>query len=174
MKDWKTQFRELYDRTLARVRAGERNLDRLFTDADRAFLHSMGSKPIEMFDACDDFASDGVPTPEEILRIHEIRRDHFLHAQHGKSPPPVKSVRARDAALGGIRWLPRAIDKARAKLEGRLPDDLFYPCGGDRAMLRDLGLARVEFFEIVRDHPTDEGVLAAVRKRRRQAVSSGA
>jgi hypothetical protein len=73
--------------------------------------------------------------------------------------------------LGGIVWLPRAIDKARAKLEGRLPDDLFYPCGGDRRMLRELGIGRVEFFEIVRDHPTDAAVLAEVQKRRNAPVA---
>jgi hypothetical protein len=168
MTDWKLQFKELFDRTLPRVRAGERDLGKLFTETDREFLRSIGSKPIEMFDACEDFAGAGVPTFEESLRMHEIRRDHFLNRQGGKFPPLKADYRARDAELDGIRWLPRAIDKAKAKLEGRLIDDLYYPCGGDRRMLDDLGLGRVEFFEIVRDNPSDEAVLAEVKKRRQK------
>jgi hypothetical protein len=171
MNDWKTEFQALYNRTLTRMRAGERNLGRLFTEADRSFLASIGSKPIEMFDACDDYLGDGVPTPDETLRIHEIRCEHFLRVQRAKNPPLKEDVRARNAELGGIVWLPRAIDKARAKLEGRLPDELFYPCGGDRQMLNQLGIGRVEFFEIIRDHATDEAVLAEVRKRMRQATA---
>lgn len=170
MSDWQTDFKELYNRTLERMRNGGRDLNRLFDAKDRAFLRSIGSKPIEMFDACDDFMNDGVPTPEEALRIHEIRRDHFLRVQNGKFPPLKTDVRARGSEMGGIPWLPRAIDKARAKLEGRLGDELFYPCGGDRRMLNELGIGRVEFFEIVRDNPADEGVLREVLKRRKQPV----
>lgn len=168
MTDWKLKFKELYERTLPRVKAGERNLNEMFTDADREFLRSIGSKPVEMFDACEDFLSDGAPTFEETLKIHEIRRDHFLNKQGGRFPPVKSDYRPREAELGGIRWLPRAIDKARAKLEGRLIDELYYPCGGDRRMLDELGLGRVEFFEIVRDNPTDEAVLAEVKKRKKR------
>src|ERR1051326_2453925 len=171
MNDWKRHFRELFDRILARMRTGERRIEKLFTAQDRAFLRSIGSKPIEMFDACDDFDTSGAPTFEESLRIHEIRRDHFLNGQHGKFPPLKTDYRARDSQLGGIRWLPRAIDKARAKLEGTLADELYYPCGSDRRMLSDLGLGRVEFFKIVRDNPTDEAVLAEVQKRRKQPAT---
>lgn len=166
MTDWKSRFRELYERTLRRMETGERDLERLFDASDRQFLRSIGSKPIELFDACDDFLAHGEPSPEEILRIHEIRRDHFLRVQAGQFPPLKHDIRDREAKLGGIPWLPRAIDKARAKLEGRLPDDFFYPCAGDRRMLRELGLGRVEFFEIVRDNPTDAAVLAEVNRRR--------
>jgi len=171
MSEWKTQFRQLFNRTLARVRAGERDLDRLFTDADRAFLRSIGSKPIEMFDACEDYVNGGVPTPDESLRIHEIRREFFLTVQRGQFPPLKTDIRGRQSEMAGIAWLPRAIDKARAKLEGRLVDELYYPCGGDRRMLDELGIGRVEFFEIVRDNPTDEGVLAEVLKRRKQPAT---
>lgn len=167
MSDWQTVFKELYNRTIGRMRTGERDLSRLFDAKDRAFLRSIGSKPIEMFDACDDFLNGGVPTPAETLRIHEIRREHFHNHQGGKFPPLKTDVRGRDSQMGGIRWLPRAIDKARAKLEGRLGDELYYPCGGDRGMLTELGLGRVEFFEIVRDNPTDEAVLREVLKRRK-------
>ena len=171
VNDWKKQFKELYDRTLARVRAGERRLDKLFTEVDREFLRSIGSKPIEMFDACEDFAGDGMPTFEETLQMHEIRRTHFLDVQGGKFPAAKTDYRARDARLGGILWLPRAIDKARAKLEGRLIDELYYPCGGDRRMLDDLGIGRVEFFQIVHDNPTDDAVLAEVLKRTRSGAA---
>lgn len=172
MNDWKQQFKGLFDRTLTRLRNGERGLDQLFSEADSTFLRSIGSKPIEMFDACEDFDNSGVPTFEESLRIHEIRREHFLSVQDGKFPPLKTGYRGRDSQLAGITWLPRAIDKARAKLEGALPDELYYPCGGDRRMLDDLNLGRVEFFEIVRGNPTDQGVLAEVQKRGKQPANA--
>ena len=101
------------------------------------------------------------------MRLHEIRRDYFLQVQHGKTPPLKTDYRPAEATLGDLAGLPRVIDKARAKLEGRLVDDLFFPCDQSRTVLKELGIGCVEFFEIVRDSPTDDAVLAAIQHHRK-------
>lgn len=71
-----------------------------------------------------------------------------------------------DTELGGIRWLPRLIDKARMKMRGELGA---YLCGHspvDQALLKRLDLTTDEFVAIVRANKTDEAVLDALRARK--------
>lgn len=159
------QFRDLHALTAEKIKAGERDLGRLFSDADREFLSSIGSKPIEMFDAADDWVNDGAPTLEEMLEIHRIRFDYFTRVQKGFFPTPVTEYRAKNAELGGIRWLPRAIDKVKAKVSGRLLDDFFYPCAGDRGFLRGIRMSAPDFFRLVVDSSSDEEVLSKLQSK---------
>ncbi|MGH8164040.1 MAG: AI-2E family transporter, partial [Rhodanobacteraceae bacterium] len=68
--------------------------------------------------------------------------------------------------LGGIRWLPRLIDKARAAIDGTLGDYLYGQCRLDAAFLRVLGLDYDAFSKLVRTCGDDEDrLLATLRKR---------
>lgn len=68
--------------------------------------------------------------------------------------------------LGGIRWLPRMIDKARAALQGTLGDYLYGQSPMDRGLLRALGISYKDFTGIVREAgDDDEQVLDLLRKR---------
>ena len=68
--------------------------------------------------------------------------------------------------LGGIRWLPRLIDKARAAMAGSLGDYLYGQSPIDRGLLRALGLKYRDFTAIVRAAgDDDDAVLAALQKR---------
>lgn len=162
---WEDRFRGLYERVKMQMQSGERNLEHLLTDEDRLFLRSIGSKPIEIFDAVDDFLKDGVPSWSDILDIHRMRYHYFTEIQKGTVPPLKTQYRAKSATLGGIAWLPRAIDKARAKLQGCLIDDLFYPCGGDRRFLKEIQMSAPEFFRLVRGSASDEEILQKIHKR---------
>jgi len=64
--------------------------------------------------------------------------------------------------LGGIRWLPRLIDKTRAALDGRLGDYLFGQSPMDAAFLRQFGIGHRRFAEIVRNATDDDAVFAAL------------
>lgn len=67
--------------------------------------------------------------------------------------------------LGGIRWLPRMIDKARAAIGGTLGDYLYGQSPMDRGLLRALGLNYREFTNIVRaSNDSDDAVLHALKK----------
>lgn len=73
--------------------------------------------------------------------------------------------------LGGIRWLPRLIDKARAALAGSLGDYLYGQSPIDRGLLHALGLKYRDFTAIVRAAGDDDNaVLATLQKRMPEGV----
>jgi len=71
-------------------------------------------------------------------------------------------MRPMDATLGGYPWLPRMIDKARARLAGTL-GTMVHPCPVDRMCLARLRVGFVEFTELIRATETDEQVLTGLR-----------
>ena len=66
--------------------------------------------------------------------------------------------------LGGIRWLPRLIDKARMAQRGELGSYLFGHSPIDIALLRRFGLTTRQFADIVAANPDDAAVLSALRQ----------
>jgi hypothetical protein len=64
--------------------------------------------------------------------------------------------------LGGIAWLPRLIDKARAALNGTLGGYLYGQSPMDAGLLKQLGLSHKAFAVIVKNAPDDDAVLAAL------------
>lgn len=84
-----------------------------------------------------------------------------MEAKDLRSEPP----RRWTEQLGGLYWLPRLIDKARAALAGTLGDYLYGQSPMDHGLLRALGLSHREFAVLVKDAGDDEGVLAALRAR---------
>jgi predicted PurR-regulated permease PerM len=73
--------------------------------------------------------------------------------------------------LGGIQWLPRLIDKARAALHGRLGDYYYGQCPLDRGLLLALGISYAEFTNIVREAgENDERVLELLQARNADGV----
>jgi len=73
---------------------------------------------------------------------------------------PPGSPRHWDNELGGVRWIPRLIDKSRFKLNGTLGAWLCGNSPVDQALLKRLKLTTDEFVDIVRKNPDDAGVLA--------------
>lgn len=73
--------------------------------------------------------------------------------------------------LGGIRWLPRLIDKARAAVAGTLGDYWYGQSPIDRSLLRALGISYSDLTRIVRKAgDDDEAVLAALQARNPQGI----
>ena len=166
LSDWATTFQQVYDRAVIRFRAGPRTAGTSFPEDDAKFLASIGCTPHELYDFVEDWCDGGVPTFQTVLRITAIQRDYFLNELKGK-PATTKaepaSFPAMDAELGGHRWLPRIIAKARAKLRGELPPQLMYSCGGDRQFLKTTGRQAPEFLKAVREAgDNDQKILAYV------------
>jgi hypothetical protein len=65
--------------------------------------------------------------------------------------------------LEGIMLLPRAIDKARAQLEGKLGEYKYYGCRFNRKLFDALGVTDDEFLDAVRGAPEDAAVLEWIR-----------
>ena len=61
----------------------------------------------------------------------------------------MESLPAKAKEVDGIAWLPRLIEKARAKLRGEMPAELMYGCGGDRPFLRSMNVELSEFLRLV-------------------------
>jgi hypothetical protein len=151
---WDTEFSALFDRSLKKYRAGERDPERLLTAADRDFLAAIGCKPREFFDFVEDHCEyDGDPSAGTALLVAAARRDYFLTIQHGRALTTVVSPESlpakTDPALGGIPWLARIVVKARAKLRGELDPEIMYGCGGDRSFLSERGVHPADFLRAV-------------------------
>ncbi|UCE63004.1 MAG: DUF5069 domain-containing protein [Nitrospirota bacterium] len=139
---------------------GVRNPDQMFSDEEISFLESIGATPQEVFDYVEDWAEDGEPTPEIVREVTGLRREYFLKVQEGNlesAATEADGLPSPWASLGGHRWLPRIIAKARAKLRGELPSHIMYGCGGDRPFLKKFNLGLPEFLKVVWEAGEDEG-----------------
>jgi Domain of unknown function (DUF5069) len=72
-------------------------------------------------------------------------------------------LRPMNATLDGYAWLPRMIDKSRAKRRGTL-GSIVHPCPVDRRCLARLGVDFETFTEIVATSADDDEVLARLRR----------
>jgi hypothetical protein len=167
--DWEPHFRRIFELGVMNYRAKVRGADVLFGLDEVAFLKSIGCTAQELYDFVEDWCELGEPPPEVAIKLTAIRRNYFLTEQQGQpngQPIPETGFPARDAKLGGFRWLPRIIAKARAKLRGQLPSDLMYGCGGDRNFLRQVRIDPVEFLRLVWSaENNDQRILDFVRER---------
>jgi hypothetical protein len=156
--DWAQAFRTLFDQKVDSYKRGTRNAEAMFSNEEKDFLRSIGATPQEIFDFVEDWCDDGEPDPNMVVAITQIRRDYFLHDQGGQNSKIVRNTDLfppREASLAGLAWFPRIIEKAKAKLQGELPSDLMYSCGGDRRFLKKVNVSPVEFLQVVREAGDD-------------------
>ena len=167
-KDWKTEFRGVWDRGVAAWNAGRRAPQTMFDGRDVAFLATFGCTAQELFDFVDDWQRYGEPEFDTTLDVAALRRDYFLDVMRGKPSGRVaamESLPAKTAEVDGIAWLPRLIVKARLKLRGEMPDDLMYGCAGDRPFLTGMNMDLPGFLQLVRDCGDDDRrIIDAVKK----------
>ncbi len=150
--NWAKQFREVFEDGLDAYRAGKRDSESMFNPAHRKFLAEIGTTTQEVFDFVEDNYHGGDPGAETALLITATRREYFISVQKGKPSQrriDMDALPAKSEELGGIEWLPRIIEKAKAKLRGEMPADLMYCCGGDRAFLREHGIHPADFLREV-------------------------
>lgn len=149
---WHHELKQLFVLALDRYRAGERDPQRYFNAEQVGYLASIGQTPQELFDFAEDHEKHHEPDWETVLLISAVRRDYLLTVQKGVASEKITSMDdlpAKDAELGGIKWLARAIAKAESKLRGKMPPELMYDCGGDRNFFREHGLNPADFLRIV-------------------------
>ena len=150
--DWSEQFRRIFDRAAATCRSGQRDPAKMFTAEEVQQLAALGCSAQEMFDFADDSVRYGEPSCETALLITAVRRAYFseeMNSHPSGRAITMDSLPAKDAELGGFRWLPRLIAKARAKLRGEMPAELMYGCAGDRKFLLEVGWHPADFLRLV-------------------------
>ena len=156
--DWKDQFRTLFASKVTTYKNGIQNPVAMFSKEEENFLRSIGATTQEIYDFVEDWCDDGEPDPEMVVAITQIRRDYFLNNQQGQYSTFVRNTDLfppREASLAGLEWFPRIIEKAKAKLQGELPSDLMYSCGGDRRFLKKVKVNPDEFLQVVREAGDD-------------------
>ena len=173
---WPLEFKKIYDAAVERYRAGTRDPGRLFLPIDQQFLDGIGATTQEMFDFVDDFCRFGEPPFETVLLITSARRDYFLTVQKGKRSGKLidmDKLPGKREAINGIEWLPRIIQKARAKLAGEMPSELMYCCGGDRAFLEASNIAPADFLRMVWAAKEDDAKIVQYVEEHRAAAEQG-
>ena len=73
-----------------------------------------------------------------------------------------KFPRSPKDKLGGISWLPRMIDKARASADGTA-GDYHYNCVMDARLLKFLGVAPEVMLEAIKNAKDDNGVMEWIK-----------
>lgn len=149
---WTKSFKAVYDRAVGAYEAGKRGADDLFESPDQDFLRTIGCTPQELYDFVEDGIKWGEPDYETCLLVTAVRRDYFLVVQGGNwtgHVTPMATLPAKNAAIEGIVWLPRIIEKAKIKLRGEMEPDLMYGCGGDRHFLSRFDIHLADFLRHV-------------------------
>ncbi|MEI6561280.1 MAG: DUF5069 domain-containing protein [Verrucomicrobiota bacterium] len=163
--DWASRVKVLYLHALERYQAGHRDPQTLFDAEGQQELADIGAKPMELFDYAEDAAALDWETA---LLILAARRDYFLVIQKGVPSAhriSMAELPAKDAELEGIPWLPRLIEKAKARLRGEMPDELMYGCGGDRRFFSQHDIHPADFLrEVWATGGDEQKILAYVRR----------
>ena len=148
---WHERLRQIHTRAVEKYRAGVRGAEKLFTAEETEFLNSIGHTAQEFYDFCEDAINYGEPDFCTALLIATVRREYFLVVQKGKweKPLPTATLPSKEAAVEGIVWLPRLIEKARRKLRGQMDKDLMYGCAGDRRFFREHDIHPADFLRVV-------------------------
>ncbi|MCX7869175.1 MAG: hypothetical protein N2322_04405 [Terrimicrobiaceae bacterium] len=165
---WSEKLEALYRKAVKACESGARNAEDIFTRQETLELSSIGLQPINVFDYAEDFVKYGEPGWNEFLLVAAARRDYYLYELHCAQPsPPIaeSDLPAKTDAIGGIEWLPRITRKAKCFLEGTLPHDIMYGCGGDRRFLKQHDLHLADFLRMTWAVRGDaEKILKFVRK----------
>jgi hypothetical protein len=166
--NWAGNFRDLFEDGMDAYRAGKQDAASMFSDEQVMALRDIGSTAQEIFDFVEDTYLAGEPGVETSLLITAVRREYFFSVQHSRPTGrtiDMDALPGKEEKLGAIEWLPRIIEKAKAKLRGEMPPELMYCCGGDRAFLREHGIHPADFLrEVWAAGDDDERILDFVRK----------
>ncbi len=159
---WMATLQGIYGEAVIRYEQGARGADDVIPENGLAFLASIGTTAQEIYDFVEDWSEVGEPPFSTVAAITAVRREYFLTMQHGQRSIQTVSpstLPPGSAELGGYRWLPRIIAKARAKLRGELTPELMYGCGADRPFLRTVGIDPAAFLRIVWHAESDDQVI---------------
>ena len=167
--DFPTTFRALYQKGFKLYQEGQRGADSFFDDEETAWLAANGVTAQHLYDYAEDDVSDGAPGFGHALTIEAVRRDYFLSVQKGVPSSTLldpSTLPAKSDEVEGIRWLPRIIPKAKAKLRGEMPASMMYSCGGDRNFFLTNNIMPAEFLALVWRHlDNDDAIVAWVKAR---------
>ena len=175
--EYQKDLERVWKNAVRRYKAEKPNGPDFFKAEELAFLAGIGLTGQEMFDYAEDYSRGGDPDFANVAAVTDIRRSYFLEVQKGKPTGKTMNMATlppKDAEVNGIKWLPRLIVKARAKLAGELDPDIMYGCGGDRNFFRTCDVHPAEFLRVVQNHPRSDAPIVAWLEKRRNAAAKAA
>ena len=175
--NYTVRLEELWKAAKIRYEQGDRSIDDYFTRPELNDLASIGLNAMDVYDYVEDFCTSGEPDFGTFLAVSAVRRDYFLNVQKAVlSDRQIKSddLPPKDAELEGIKWLPRILPKAVAKLQGELPPDIMYGCGGDRRFFKNNNVHPADFLKAVCSFGSDQASLILWLKARREKLATNA
>ncbi|MGE9296196.1 MAG: DUF5069 domain-containing protein [Puniceicoccales bacterium] len=162
------RLKALWQKSVDKYQSGQRGSDTYFNDEETRWLADNGLTPQEIYDFAEDFVDGGEPDYITFAMITDVRRGYFLNQMKGQRTGQTidpATYPAKDSEADGIRWLPRIIGKARAKLRGELDPDTMYSCGGDRKFLKENDIHPAQFLRVVAQHfDNDQAIIGWVKK----------
>ena len=171
--DFQKELVRIWEKAVGLYKEGHQSPESFPIEGELPFLSSIGLNRMDIFDFAEDWIREGAPDMGTFLLIHEQRRDYFIEIQKGKPSENTldsSTLPAKSDESEGIRWLPRIIPKARAKLRGELPPDTMFCCGGDRNFFRENDVHPAEFLRIVkRAGENDQAIIDWVVTRRKNS-----
>ena len=160
MKNFYTEkLVEIWQKSVHLYESGHKNSKSFPIDEDLPFLEELGMNKMDIFDFAEDWLCEGEPDLPTFLLIHEQRRDYFWEVQKKVASTErldSSTLPPKDSDINGIRWLPRIIPKAKAKLRGELPPETMFCCGGDRHFFHQNNIHPSEFLGVVRQAENDD------------------
>ena len=172
-QNFQKTLKALWLTAVRQYESGNRDSGTYFSADEQSALEAVGHSAQEIFDFVDDSIryEDG-PDYETFLMVAHIRFYYFHNVMQGKRTGKIVDtgdLPPKTDAVQGIEWLPRLIEKARAKLRGEMSDDLMYGCGGDRNFFRTHNIHPAEFLQFVMGHFEDEQAIIDFVKSRTEA-----
>ena len=169
-------LKALWEKSVKLYNEGNKDCETYFNGEESAFLDSIGHSAREVWDFVDDSIRYGEPDFETFLLLANLRRTYFLDVMNGEKSNVVvdtSDLTPKTEEDRGIVWLPRIIEKARAKLRGEMSDDLMYGCGGDRDFCKKHNLHLADLLTFVMGHfDDDEAIIDYVVNRSKTAAKS--
>ena len=170
---YQKRLKAIWTDAVERFGSGQHSSEEFFDDVTLGELTSIGLNSMDVFDYVEDYVAGGDPDFETFLMICEARRDYFLTAQKGilsKERLDVSTLPAKDAKVANILWLPRIIQKAKAKLRGELPSEIMFASDGDRLFFQNNNLHPAEFLRATWAYEDDEEELIGWVASRHEAA----
>lgn len=155
-------LKSIWDKATLLYSEGNRDAQTYFNADEQSFLASIGATAQEVFDFAEDYNLHGEPDFTTFALVQDIRRAYFLEEQGGKPAEGTvdpSTFPSKQEEVEGIVWLPRIIQKAKAKLQGRMDPNTMYGCGGDRHFLKENDIHPAEFLRVVWKNFNDENAV---------------
>jgi hypothetical protein len=176
--NYQQMLRAVWEKAVELYGNGQRGAETFFNEQEQAFLDSIGATAQEVYDFAEDYNNAQDPDFAIFAMVQDQRRSYFLEVQKGQRSDKVvgpDDLTPKDAEVEGIAWLPRIIEKARAKLRGEMDPDLMYGCGGDRKFFRTHDIHPSEFLRVVwMNEDNDRAVIEWVLARSKAVETAGA